>query len=185
MRDGKNIMTPTNAIGNKESLFKELFTYRESVFLVCLGYTKCYSDAEELTQDIYVKTWEKLDRINKEISIKGWLLTITRNRCVDHFRREKVKRFFLESEKHGIESPICNDTPEINIQLKEDKANLRECINSLSERLRSVFVLREYGGNSCEEISDILNIQLGTVYSRLNRAKNKVTKLMGDINGQS
>ncbi|MCK4889548.1 MAG: sigma-70 family RNA polymerase sigma factor, partial [Candidatus Aminicenantes bacterium] len=84
-----------------------------------------------------------------------------------------------------IESSIGNDTPEINIQLKEDKANLRECINSLSERLRSVFVLREYGGNSCEEISDILNIQLGTVYSRLNRAKNKVTKLMGDINGQS
>ena len=183
MRDGKNIMTPTNAIGNKESIFRELFTYRESVFLVCLGYTKSYSDAEELTQDIYVKAWEKLERINKDLSIKGWLLTITRNRCVDHFRREKVKRFFLESEKHGIESPICNDTPEIYIQLEEDKASLRECIRSLPEKLRSVFILREYGENSCEEVSDILSIKLGTVYSRLDRAKKKITKLMGKING--
>ena len=117
MRDENIIMRPPVKTGEKEDIFKELLSYTESVFLVCLGYTKDYHDAEELTQDIYVKVWEKLENFNIVLQKKGWILSVARNRCIDNFRKEKVKNLFLESKKRDMDPAMRNDnTPEINIQ---------------------------------------------------------------------
>ena len=183
MRDGNNNMRPPVKAGEKEDIFKELLSYRESVFLVCLGYTRNYDEAEELTQDIYVKAWEKLDLIDRKTSAKGWIITIARNRCIDHFRKTKIRNLFLSKKGHEGHSTIDENTPEEIIIFESDKSKLKKCVWSLPEKLRSVFILKEYSGNSCEEISELLQVKLGTVHSRLNRGREKVTKLMEVLNG--
>ena len=111
MRDGNNNMRPPVKAREKEDIFKELLSYRESVFLVCLGYTKDYHNAEELTQDIYVKVWEKLEKFNVSLQKKGWILRVARNRCIDNFRKERVKNLFFESKRRDLDSVMKNDTP--------------------------------------------------------------------------
>ena len=134
-----------------------------------MGYTHNFEDAEELIQDIYVKAWEKLDLIDRKTSAKGWIITIARNRCIDHFRKTKIRNLFLSKKGHEGHSTIDENTPEEIIIFESDKSKLKKCVWSLPEKLRSVFILKEYSGNSCEEISELLQVKLGTVHSRLNR----------------
>ena len=184
MRDRENILEQTVNSETKDKTFREILIHRRSVFLICLGYTHNIDDAEELTQDIYVRAWEKIDLIDKETSVKGWIITITRNRCIDFFRKAKVRNMFLSKKDHEIHTVYNENTPEEKIIFESEKAKLKECIRALPEKLRSVFVLKEYSDHSCEEISEILQIKLGTVHSRLNRGREKVTKLMEVLNGQ-
>ncbi len=167
----------------KEDIFREILAYRESVFLICMGYTHNIDDAEELTQDIFVKAWEKLNQLEKNTSAKGWIITITRNRCVDHIRKTNVRNLFTAKKDHDDHSIYEKNTPEEKFIFESEKAKLKECVRSLPEKLRSVFILKEYSGNSCEEISELLQVKLGTVHSRLTRGREKVIKLMEVLNG--
>jgi len=165
----------------KEEIFRELLLHKKSVFLICMGYTHNTDDAEELTQDIYVKAWENLDRINTQ-PMKWWIMTIARNKCIDHFRKTRVRNLFLANQDHRRHHTYTEDTPEKQILFESDKAKLKKCVRALPEKLKSVFILKEYGENSCEEISQLLQIKLGTVYSRLNRSRERVIKLMEALN---
>lgn len=167
----------------KEEIFRDILNHRRSVFLICMGYTKDIDDAEELAQDIYVKAWEKLDSLDQKRSAKGWLFMITRNRCIDHVRKTKVRNLFIAAKDHSSHSLSDNNTPEEKVIFESKKAKLKVCVSSLPEKLRSVFILKEYSGNSCEEIAELLQIKLGTVHSRLTRGREKVTKLMEAFNG--
>ena len=167
----------------KEETFREILTHQQTVFLMCMGYTHNIDDAEELTQDIYVKAWEKLELLDQNTSSKGWIITIARNRCIDHFRKAKVRDLFLLKKDHPGQTTFERNTPEEKIIFESDKTKLKECVWSLPEKLRSVFILKEYSGHSCEEISDLLRVKLGTVHSRLNRGREKVAKLMEVLNG--
>ena len=167
----------------REEIFREILTYRQTILLLCMGYTHNSDDAEELTQDIYVKAWERIEQLDKDTSLKGWVITIARNRCIDHLRKTKVRNLFFLKKDHAGHSTFDKNTPEEKIIFESDKAKLKECVWSLPEKLRSVFILKEYSGHSCEEISNLLRVKLGTVHSRLNRGREKVTKLMEVLNG--
>ena len=166
----------------KEARFGNLLSHRRIVFLVCLGYTKNYEEAEELTQDIYVRIWQKLEAQPTDGSSKAWLITITRNRCVDYIRKMKVRNLFAAGRSGPHYSLTDENTPEKISLMEDDRIRLKECIAKLPEKLRSVFVLKEYSGLRGEEIAKILGIRTGTVHSRLNRARQRVKNEMGVLN---
>ena len=181
--DRKIGLSNTGKTGNREKIFSELLSHRESVFLICMGYTKDFEEAEELTQDIYVRAWEKLDYIRDINSVKGWLITIARNRCIDNIRKIKVRNFFIKDKWVSDNETKTDITPEQKTVLDDDRKRLKKCILSLPEKFRSVFILKEYSGYSREKISEILGLKLGTVHSRLNRARERIIREMEALNG--
>jgi RNA polymerase sigma-70 factor (ECF subfamily) len=161
---------------NLESeLLDSLLAHRDRIFLICLGFTRNHADAEELAQEVFLKALKKISSLKKRSLAKEWLFRIARNTCLDFLKRKKTISHFqktctqLNEPKNNPESLI------INRDLKE---RLTHAINSLSSKYRGVFVLKEYGDLSYQEISRALNIKSGTVMSRLNRARQMVLKHM-------
>jgi RNA polymerase sigma-70 factor (ECF subfamily) len=149
-------------------LFNELLTYKDTVFWICLGFSKNPHDAEDLTQDVYLKAYLKMSSLRNQAKKKEWLYRIARNTCLDHIR--KISGFTCSQLEPG-DNPIDINTPESLALYREDFQRMKTAIQQLPQKQRDVFVLKEYAELSYQEIAVTLGIRTGTVMSRLNRAR--------------
>ena len=153
-----------------------LLDHREDVFRICLGFCANYEEAEDLAQDVYVKACEGIDRLRDPGQARAWLLRITRNAGVDHFRRSRRRANLLKSWTKAAPRP---DVPVESETARDPRlAELKAAIAALPARYREVFVLREYGRLPYEEISRALGLKEGTVMSRLSRARARVAGMI-------
>ncbi|MGA2361073.1 MAG: RNA polymerase sigma factor [Candidatus Aminicenantales bacterium] len=167
----KMYTTHERAASPDRELFEELLTNSALVFHICLGYSINLSDAEELYQDVYLKAWQDIGSVRVQNSARPWLLRIARNVCLNHLRKKRQdRRLFYDNQLPMVE----RDTPEMSIIRGELGLVLKGAVQSLPTRFRDVFVMREYGQLSYEEISETLGIKIGTVMSRLSRARRSV-----------
>jgi RNA polymerase sigma-70 factor (ECF subfamily) len=162
-------------------IFEELLTYKENVFRICLGFSKNPHDAEDLTQDVYLKAYQNIGTLRNPFQSKEWLLRIAKNTCLDH----KKKRFFrggfirFEAEEEMAEARNRNN-PETSASFTEQLQNIKKAVSRLPKKQKEVFVLREYGNLSYQEIAHTLEIKEGTVMSRLSRARQAVLEWMNE-----
>lgn len=154
-----------------DHLIEEILNYLPTVYQICLGFTKNPSDAEDLTQEVYLRAHRKLNSLRRAECFKHWIIQITRNTCLNHVRRQKIIRFFPISL---FNQPLESRTPEVTLINKEQRQAFKKAVEELPIKWREVFILREYGHLSYEEISFFLQIKKGTIMSRLNRARNAV-----------
>ena len=152
-------------------VLEELMTYQEKVFLICLGFSRNPADAEDLAQEVYLKALRNIDSLTDLSLIKFWLYRVTRNTCLDFSRKRKLRRHSLLEPEHG---QLDSQTPESQIMAQEQLRSLKETIQQLPKKQREVFIMKEYGNLSYQEIAEILQINRGTVMSRLNRARQTV-----------
>ena len=143
--------------------------------------TYCYSrvgqreTAEDLAQETFVRGFQALDHLKKPSAFSGWLLSIAHNVCIDYLRN-KSRTVPLETygQKDSQGQILLENTKDQGVVEKMAHEEMRDrilaAINSLGEEYRVTLVLRHVNGLSCEEISDTLNVSLGTVTSRLSRA---------------
>jgi len=163
----------------KETLFRELLESRDTVFRICLGFCRNSRDAEDLTHDVYVTAYMKINALKNIQSRKSWLYKIARNTCLNHLRRSPHQSLLsLDACAPAVEGA----TPEESLELQEQLEILKTVISTLPRRMKEVFVLREYGRLAYEEIAGALGLRLGTVMSRLNRARQSVTRKMRSHN---
>ena len=158
---------------DKTKTFDEMLTQKETVFRICLGFSKNTQDAEDLTQEVYLKAWRKMDTLKDAGAVRAWLFRVARNTCIDHINKMRLRRLFQLFP--GDEPPAPN-TPETLLENKQQIDLLKRTVQRLSTKLREVFVLKEYGRLSYQEIAVSLGIKEGTVMSRLNRARSEVKK---------
>ena len=165
-----------------KEIFKELMNHSDTVFRICLGYSRNPWEAEELMQDVYLRAFRKIDSsINGHFS-KAWILKIAKNTCINYMKRKRLSRIFL---MRSDINPVEHDTPEHQAIRKEQHQMLKRSIGQLSRKLHEVFVLKEYAHLSCLEISQILGIKQGTVLSRLSRARQDIIdRFKEDDNGK-
>jgi RNA polymerase sigma-70 factor (ECF subfamily) len=164
-------------------LFEEMMTYREDVFRICLGFSRNPSDAEDLSQDVYLKAYKNIGKIHTPYAIKEWLFRVARTTCLDHHKKSRVARLFQQraSDPLGGPGPV---TPEYSAEDNERLKALKEAVGRLPRKQREVFVLREYGHASYQELARTLGIKEGTVMSRLSRARRAVTNsVKEDLHG--
>jgi RNA polymerase sigma-70 factor (ECF subfamily) len=155
----------------RQGIFEELLKDAGLVFHVCLGFSANPLDAEELLQEVYLKAWSDIGSLKTHSSARQWLLRIARNMSLNHLRKKSSDTRLL----HEGEFPLVEkDTPEASIIRKEQYLTLKGAVRRLPKKYREVFVMREYGQLSYEEISETLGIKAGTVMSRLNRARQAV-----------
>lgn len=166
------------AAGDDLAWQKIIKKYGNLVLNLCFQFTSNFHIAEDLTQDIFLKVFNNSSMLSKHPNFKRWIVRTTRNRCVDYYRKNKMSKNIagIDSKRNGIKS---SDTPESKILLSEKINQLHQAILQLPISLRSLVILRDLNGHSYEDIAKILRMPIGTVKSRLNKARNELFKVLG------
>ena len=155
----------------QEKAFKEIYHANyESVMRLCLGYLGGDKDeADDLTQEVFIKIWESLDSFRKESKISTWIYRITVNSCLVRIRKLKKK-----IKVNDIET-ITNLEQAQTIDKERMFQNMYRCINSLSETNKAIILL-ELEGLPQKEISEVIGIKHEAIRTRIHRIKNHLTK---------
>jgi len=130
-------------------------------------------DAEDIVQEAYVRALRAFDRYRGG-DPRAWVLTIVRNTCYTWLRANRPADHAMQTPESDDGGPIAADPgtePEVRFLQSVDRQLLREAIDSLPPEFREAFVLREIEGLSYKEIADVADLPLGTVMSRLARAR--------------
>ncbi len=171
--------------------FRVLFErYQRKVFSLAWGMVRDRERAEEVVQEAFLKAYRNLDRFQGDSSFYTWLYRITMNVGIDYLRREKKRagsvdyddRMAHHEEVNKGEFPLVSSfgtqTPG-RIQGRQELAEqIGRAMEQLSEKHRQVILLREIEGLSYTEIAETLDIQKGTVMSRLHHARQNLQRML-------
>jgi len=165
-----------------EKLYQE---YRVLVFNVALNYLQNLEDAEEITQDVFVKVYHSLENFNQKSSFKTWIYRITINQCLDFVKKKNSqKRFFIFGKKSQNEQEYLNtatfEHPGILMEKQEEAKILFEVINTLTENQKTAFLLSKLDGLSNPEIAEIMQLSVSSVESLIFRAKTALQEKLAE-----
>ncbi|HNP31734.1 MAG TPA: RNA polymerase sigma factor [Flavobacterium sp.] len=160
-----------------QSHFEKLYhEYKTLVYNVALNYLQNIEDAEEITQDVFVKVYHSHQNFNQKSSYKTWIYRITINHCLDYIKQKNSqKRFFIFGKKSQNEQEYLNTStfehPGIQLEKKEEAEILFSVINTLTENQKTAFLLSKLDGLSNPEIAEIMQLSISSVESLVFRAK--------------
>ena len=154
--------------------------YGPKVFRIAYHRTYDRSEAEELTQECFLRIWENLDRYEPtEASLLAWIATLSRNLCIDHYRRRRrEKGFRFVSDDALIALLPGTENPQSDAERRERLRLLLDAIGELPEDLAEVVQLRDLDGLDYREVASVLDLPDGTVKSRLNRARLELARIV-------
>ena len=166
-----------------DSAFETLVrTYEKKVYHLALRMCGNPDDAYEIAQEAFLSAWKGLWFFRGESSFSTWLYRLASNAAIDFIRREKRQsgpgEISLDDEETYIEPPGPGPSPQQHAESTELRQMLAKGLATLSPEHRQVLLLRELQGLSYEEISDTLELDLGTVKSRIARAREKLRKYL-------
>lgn len=163
--------------------FEELYRrYHRRVYSVCLRMTRRASEAEDLTQNVFIQLFRKLKTFRGESSFTTWLHRLTVNEVLMHFRKNAVKKE-RTTEDGTTPIQIVRGTGNPATMSVVDRIALDEAIRRLSPGYRAVFILHDVEGYEHEQIGKILGCAVGTSKSQLHKARLKLRRLLKEQNG--
>ncbi len=170
--------------GEQNEFEKLVIKYQKAIVNYICNMTKDYQTALDLSQDVFIKTYESLVSFDPQFKFSTWLYRIASNHTIDYFRKKKVPALSFDAPiqlKDGeIETDFGSDniTPLDDLRNKELGMALEKALGQISEEYRELIVMRHINGLSYNEIADVKNIPLGTVKTRIFRARRELLKLM-------
>lgn len=160
---------------NQDAFKLLMIKYQPRIYSALYGYVKSKEDAEDLTQQVFIRVWNKIDSFRGDSAFFTWLYRVAINIAKNHVTSAGYKK-----QKLNISDEIANfeyphfDSPELSIEGSETSKIIKDFISSLPEILKTAFILREYDGKSYEEIAEIIDCPVGTVRSRIFRAREAI-----------
>jgi len=151
--------------GDKEAFMALIRIYERKVFILAYSFFRNKEDALDLVQETFLKLYQKINLFRSGENFEAWLLQISKNLCIDYYRKNYLKRQELRSEKKVEELSLPDEANEDFHQSQEFREILSRCVDKLAEKQRMIFIMRHYNQMKNEEIAQILNISLGTVKS--------------------
>ncbi|MFB6342829.1 RNA polymerase sigma factor [Saccharicrinis sp. FJH2] len=171
------------ALGGNSAAFSSLMDfYYDAIYFTLLKMVNNYSDAEDLTAEVFGKVFKSLDQYSNDYAFSTWLFSIATNHTIDFMRKSKKLILSIEdNDDSGMEptSVIQDDQPgpEENMIRQQEYKKLEKLIEKLKPFWQELIRLRYYNELSYEEIAEKLNLPMGTVKSQLYRAKDSLAKL--------
>ena len=169
-------------LGEDDAAWEDLVNeHTRRVYGLCYRFTRKHSDAQDLTQDVFLRVFQTLGTFRSdEASFTGWLIRITRNLLIDNYRRSSNDRVTWSIEDHaGIEGmATATDLPDQALAWREANDLLQASLARLSPELREPIVFSDLEELKYRETAVILGIPEGTVKSRLNRGRAELAKVM-------
>jgi RNA polymerase sigma factor (sigma-70 family) len=157
-------------------------THTRRVYSLCLRFTGKDSDAQDLTQDVFLRVYRTLKSYrSEEGAFATWLSRLTRNLLIDHYRRSKQDRATDSIEEQlpvMEESTAVSARPDRMLAGREASEMLQAALQRLSPDLREAVILRDLQEMEYKEMADVLGIPEGTVKSRINRGRAELARVL-------
>jgi RNA polymerase sigma-70 factor (ECF subfamily) len=148
------------------------------VFNVAYKFVGKHDEAEDLTQDIFLKIFRSLDTFDRRANFQTWLISVSRNLCIDHYRSVRKERETIDRDiDPGDVTPISAEvSPYAALEARDRVTLLREALGTLPDTLRTAVLLRDIQELTYQEIADRLALPEGTVKSRINRGRTELAR---------
>lgn len=170
----------------RETFRTSLLQNKDRVFNHALYLLKCQEDAEDATQEVFVRLWKNRRKI-EEVTAVAWIMRTTHNLCLDLIRRRRTSTgrlrrssgtdmdaFAAEADRHT--------NPEEQYEFNRQQVELATAMEDLSPRTQSILLLHYFHGFKYEAIAEILEMKLGTVKVAVHRGKGELRKLLSRSN---
>ena len=176
------------ALHGDQHRFSELVTrYQKPIVNYVYRMLGHYEDAVDISQDVFLKAYSGLQSYRPKYPFTAWLFRIARNATIDELRRRRLATVSLDAPIQAAEGTIERDVADTGIGPEEEllhfelRSRLATAIGGLADRYREPLVLRHAGGLSYDEISEALGLPLGTVKTRIFRAREALRRQLGDL----
>ena len=174
--------------GDTEAFERLVRTYENKIYHLALRMCGSADEAADIAQEAFLAAWRGLPSFRGEAGFATWLYRLTSNAAIDYLRRQKKQRgdMSLDDEELGLDAVDSAPGPQETAEGSELRAAVAAGLNRLSEGHRQVLVLREVQGLSYEEIASVLEVDMGTVKSRISRARSSLRKILlenGNLSG--
>jgi RNA polymerase sigma-70 factor (ECF subfamily) len=174
-------------VDQRDSFESTALPHLDSLYRFALGLAGDAQDAEDLVQETMLKAHRAWDRFREGGNVRGWLMTILRNTFFNERRRARHTRVVqdvMEIESYTVFDGVQDADPEGDFFGQLVDESIWRAINSLPEEYREVLVLREVEGMTYDDIARLLEINIGTVKSRLFRARKGLQPILRDYAAQ-
>ena len=142
-----------------------------------------YDEAEDLTQEIFLKVFKSLSTFDRRANFQTWLISVSRNLCIDRYRSGRRERqlFAREVDAATVQAESAGPSPHARVETRDRVALLREALHGLSPALRTAVLLRDIHELSYREIAVRLGVAEGTVKSRINRGRAELARQLESL----
>ena len=168
--------------------FEELVArHRDKIYARCYTMLRNEEAALDLSQEAWVKAWQRLAQFQGDSSFATWTTRITINVCLDQLRKNKRQRAEsieeMDEESGGVERqmPVVTVNPTERLERGELRQKIDQALGKLTDEHRSVLVLKEFQEMEYKEIAKTVGCSIGTVMSRLFYARRKMAALLADV----
>lgn len=149
--------------------------YQSFVYSIALRYLNNHHDAEDVSQDVFIKALKNLDKFNQKSSLKTWLYSIAANTSKDFLRKKNLLKIFTFSKDNFPDIRVDNDFID-KLDKQEFNFRLLDFIKQLPERQREIFALRYFDDIPYKELSEQFNISVGSLKATYHIALKKIIK---------
>ena len=182
----KDLELVDKAVAGDQLAYAQLMErYRESIYFMMLKMVKNTDDADDLTIEAFGKAFNRLQKYSPNFAFSTWLFKIASNNCIDFIRKKRIKVTSMDSgiktndgETVFIDSKSDTRDPEESLEHKQKVQHMRDVVSKLKPRYRILVEKRYFEELSYEEISEELNLPLGTVKAQLFRARDFLSNMM-------
>ena len=151
--------------------------FRRKVFHIAYKFTGRHAEAEDLTQEIFLKVYKSLDKFNRDADFSTWLGSVARHYCIDHYRASKREREVLVDDLLAFDHATASSgNLQRALEDRDVRGLVRRGLDQLAPKLREAVVLRDLQGLSYQEMAERLELPEGTVKSRINRGREELVR---------
>ena len=173
--------------GDQDAFAEVIELYKDKVFQICFRMLGNRHEAEDIAQEAFIRAYVNIHTFNQKRKFSTWLYRIATNLCIDRIRKKKPD-YYLDAEVKGTEgltmySQVAAEgqLPEEEVEEMELQAEIQRQILKLPDKYRSVIVLKYIEELSLQEISEILDLPLGTVKTRIHRGREALRKQLRNM----
>jgi len=141
------------------------------LYRLCASFSPTAAVAEELTQEVYLKLWENLDRYQEGSSFMAWAWRVAKNLLIDAHRKSRRERDAAWLDPEVLDRLPSTDDPAKTAERRQRLELVEQGLRQLDQELAELVLLRDFAGMSYSELAEAMDLPLGTVKSRLNRAR--------------
>jgi RNA polymerase sigma-70 factor (ECF subfamily) len=159
--------------------------YWRKVFNVAYKFVGRHEEAEDLAQDIFLKIFKSLDTFDRRANFQTWLISVSRNLCIDHYRSVRKERETIDRDVDaGALTPASREpSPMAALEQRDRVVLLRQALSALPDTLRTAVLMRDIQELSYQDIADRLRLPEGTVKSRINRGRTELARQIRKLRG--
>jgi len=174
--------------GDEQACAEIVQRYRPQIFSLIVRMVHAREEAEDLTQETFIKAFHSLPSFNAEYAFSTWLYKIAVNNCIDFFRKKRLKTTSIDTPIPAKDGDLQREFPDepskwpdSSLIEQEHKNYIQSAIDSLPVKYRDAIVLRHVHDKSYEEIADELQVPIGTVKVRIFRAREMLKRKLRDL----